>query len=76
MLPSLSKHFIKALLKPIIRGATPDELKKAKGDNSKGAKAEYKIALPDLLKRRGNYRRTMNRSYAHGASANIRAETI
>lgn len=54
MLPSLSKHFIKAMLAPIQRGPTPEEVHAVmpRKPMSTEAKTEWiTITLPRLMKR-------------------------
>ena len=58
MLPSLSKHFIKALLAPIIRGPNPSEVAAYKKDKDK---TQWKIELTTYFKRRPDIHKTMDR---------------
>lgn len=55
MLPSLSKHFIKAMLKPIRRGPTQEEVHAVMPlkPMSVGAREEWRLKLITLFARRG-----------------------
>lgn len=63
MLPSLSKHFIKELYKPLIRGATQEEIYWVKPHEPMSMEAEVEwrtFLLTEPFKRRPHIHRLMD----------------